>query len=206
MPIMRYHHLAMLAVAVGLLLAGLGAGIACNGEGSGQPSTGNPGLTQDEQAATATAVQEQQEMIGEFFEAWPLKSYTSFEEAEQVAGYHIPRASDEYPVAFGLTHLQWFPQFERPISNTEYTYPPLAPTSMGVVVGPSYFFGGDEESVAGKEHTTVGGKSGWLKEGDMSFFFDFICGEVDGYNVWCGASAPKEVGWETFEHFVSTLE
>jgi hypothetical protein len=169
----------------------------------GQDSSGNPGSPGAQQTLEAM---DEAEILRHLSETSPIKSYSSFDEAEQVAGYHIPRPSPEYPVAFGLTHLRWFPQFERPLSSTHYTYPPVAPTSIDVIVAPSYFFGGDEERFTGREHTTVGGKSGWLKEGDMSFFFSFVCGEIDGYNVWCAPSAPKEVGWEAFEHFVSTLE
>jgi hypothetical protein len=140
------------------------------------------------------------------FQGFPLGQYASFEEAEQIAGYHIPRPSAEYPVAFGQTSLRWFPQFDRPLSTTEYTYPPLAPTSIGVGVLPSYFYPhGDEGATEGKQ-TVMGSKSGWLKELDYSFTFTYGCGEVDGYNLWCSVSSPKEVAREAFEHFVSTLE
>ena len=123
-----------------------------------------------------------------------------------MAGYHIPRPSAEYPVAFGQTSLQWFPQFDRPLSTTEYTYLPLAPTSIGVGVLPSYFYAsGDEGATQGKE-TIFGSKSGWLKELGYSFTFTYGCGEIGGYNLWCSVSSPKEVPREAFEHFVSTLQ
>ena len=140
------------------------------------------------------------------FQGFPLGQYASFEEAEQIAGYHIPRPSAEYPVAFGQTSLRWFPQFDRPLSETQYTYPPLAPTSIGVIILPSYFYPNGDDSATNGEQTSVGSKSGWMNEGGYSFSFTYGCGEVDGYNLWCSVSAPNEVPREVFEHFVSTLQ
>jgi hypothetical protein len=192
----------LLAVCL-VLLAGLGAFAACLEYEREEPSSVNPD-TSDAQAALP--VMDQYETARSFFENAPLKQYSSFEDAEREAGYHIPRASPEYPVGFNQTTLQWFPQFDRPISTTLYTYPPLAPTSIYVVVGPSYYSRhGDEARMTG-EQATVGGKKGWIYPSDTSFEFNYLCGQIDGYNLWCGAAVVKDIGWEAFEHFVSTLQ
>jgi hypothetical protein len=183
------------------LLAGLSLFMAaCSG--IGHSSGTEPG----DNDAHSTEVAEQREIMRGFLEAYPVKSYTSFEEAEQVAGYHIPRASSEYPVGYGLTHLQWFPELERPFSETQYTYPPLAPTSIGVTVTPSYFYQGGDTGATDGEPMTVGGKTGWMNEDQTAWVFIFGCGSVDHVNVWCQVTGVKEIGWEAFEHFVSTLQ
>jgi len=185
-----------------LLLAGLGLFMACNGDGNDHSSGAEPA----ENEAEATKVEQQREIMRGFLGAYPFKSYASFEDAEQVAGYHIPRASAEYPVAFDQTTLQWFPQFDRPKSDTQYTFPPLAPTSIGVNVAPSYFYPeGDKGATSGKP-MTVGGKTGWMDDGKTAWVFVFDCGAVDDVKVWCQVTGVKEIGWESFDHFVSTLQ
>jgi hypothetical protein len=205
---MRRVQLTLAIATLPVIIAVL-AGLAIyTGLWASQDSSADPWSPS---AQETVELMDQAETARQFFEAFPTKSYTSFEEAEQVAGYHIPRPSDEYPLAFGLTHLTWFPQFERPLSETLYVCPPLDPldpnpTSFIVIVAPSYFSSlGDEGRMSGQA-TTVGGKTGWAKPTDISFVFNYLCGEIDGYNVWCSVSAPKEVGWEAFEQFVSTLE
>lgn len=139
------------------------------------------------------------------FEGFPIEGYSSFEEAEQVAGYHVPRPSPEYPASFGRTHLRWFPQFERPLSETHYSYPPDPSSFIYVLVRPSYF-SNDPTKLRSGRPMTVGGKSGWMLPDEDDYKLDYPCGEVDGYEVWCNVSASKDIGWEAFEHFVSTLE
>lgn len=187
-----------------LLLAGLGLFMACNGSGNGHSSGSDAGDNQ----AEATTVEQQRETMRGFLGAYPFKSYTSFEEAEQVAGYHIPHASAEYPVAFGHTTLQWFSQLDRPKSDTQYVYPPLAGTrtSIGVTVSPSYFYPKGDETVTSGKPMTVGGKAGWMLEEGFAWIFAFECGSVDDVKVWCQVMAGKEVGWEAFDQFVSTLQ
>jgi hypothetical protein len=192
-------------IAVGLLLCLLVVAVAFDWVEikGGQP----PSKTLD--APTAGGTQPTAEQEGKTpwpFEGFPLQDYTSFEEAERVAGYHIVRPSAEYPVSFGRTHLQWFPQFDRPLSTTEYTFPPLAPTSIGVIVNPNYANSKHDRALPGYHQTEVGGRAGWLKEGDLSWFFDFSCGEIDGHDLLCSVNAVKEIGWDAFEHFVSTLQ
>jgi hypothetical protein len=193
-------------VATGFLLVlALGLIVACNkGEGGAHVPSG-AGVTQED--ATATAVAEQRQIMGESLHGYPIKEYSSFEEAEHEAGYHIPRSS-EYPLAFGKTTLQWFPQFERPNSETQYVFPPVGdtPISVGVHVLPSYFYPeGDKTATSGKP-ATVGGKNGWLDDGETAWIFVFDCGTVDGVKVWCQVMAVKEIGWDAFDHFVSTLQ
>jgi hypothetical protein len=154
---------------------------------------------------TAAGLADQQEKASQFFDAFPLEDYASFEQAEQVAGYHIPRPSAEYPPAFGRTHLRWFPQFDSPLSETHYTYPPEPSTFIYVIVSPSYF-SNDPSKLTSGSATTVGGKNGWMQPDDDDFVFNYVCGEVDGYQVWLTAWALKEIGLEAFDHFVSTLQ
>jgi hypothetical protein len=191
--------IAALPVTVAVL-----AGLAIyTGLGADEDSSGNPGSPSVQETVEAM---DQAEIASQFFEAFPTKSYTSFEEAEQVAGYHIAHPSDEYPVAFGLTHLRWFPQFDRPLSSTHYTFPPLAPTSIGVNVKPSYYYPEGDKTAMDAEPMTVGGKTGWMHESETAWIFIFECGSLDGYRLWCQVMCVKKVGWEAFEHFVSTLE
>jgi hypothetical protein len=146
-----------------------------------------------------------EQVIGGFYEG--LKKYTSFEEAEAVAGYHILRPSSEYPVGYGLTYLRWLKDHERPLSQTQYTFPSLANTSIGVEVGPSYYYPEGDKTVMSGKPMTVGGKAGWmLEDTDIAWVFVFECGSVDDMKVWCQVTAVKEVGREAFDHFVSTLQ
>lgn len=164
-----------------LLLAGLGLFMACNGDGSGHSS----GADSAGNRAEATNVEQQREIMRGFLGAYPVKSYASFDEAEQVAGYHIPRASPEYPVAFGETTLQWFPQFDRLNSETQYIFPPVedTPMSVGVNVALSYFYPeGDKGATSGKP-MTVGGKTGRMDDGKTAWVFVFDCGSVDDVKV-----------------------
>jgi hypothetical protein len=154
---------------------------------------------------TAAGLADQQEKASQFFDAFPLKEYASFEEAEQAAGYHIPHPSPEYPPSFGRTHLRWFPQFERPLSETHYSYPPEPSVFIYVIVSPSYF-SNDPATLTSGHSMTIGGKSGWMQPDDDDFLFNYPCGQVDGYEVWCSVSALKEIGENAFEQFMSTLQ
>jgi hypothetical protein len=199
---MRPHHPRRLVIAFAVLL-GLSLLVACNGGGDEGASVDNAGTAQDSAPGSSKEMAEQ--VIGGLFESF--KSYTSFEEAEQVAGYHILRPSSEYPVAYGLTYLQWSPRNrERPLSETNYTYPSIAPGGIRVNVVPSYFYPeGDKTATSGKP-LTVGGKAGWLDEEHINWVFVFDCGSVDDVKLWCQVTAGKEIGWEAFDHFVSTLQ
>jgi len=191
-------------IAVGMLVVLFGALLAsdCVQIESKEPSSETLDAPSAQGAAAAT---DQEEKASEFFGAFPAKSYTSFEEAEQAAGYHIPRASPDYPLALGVTHLQWFPQFDRPLSETHYTYPPLPSTFIYVIVMPSYFSRDPSDWTSGRA-MTVGGKAGWMPPDDSMFRFSYPCGQVDGYEVWCHMRGDKKIGWEAFDHFVSTLQ
>jgi hypothetical protein len=188
-----------------LLLAGLGLFMACSGDGNGHSSGAEPAENQ----AEATRVEQQRDVMSQFLGAYPVKSYASFEEAEQVAGYHIPRPTPEYPIAYNLTHLQWFPQFDRPFSETHYGLPPVGDTPMWaqVNVSPSYFYYEGDKGATRGEPTNAGGKAGWMAPGyDKSWVFIFECGAVDDVKLYCQVMAGKDIGWEAFEHFVSTLQ
>jgi len=147
--------------------------------------------------------------MNQFLGAYPVKGYASFEEAEQVAGYHILRPSSEYPIAYNLTNLRWFPQFDRPFGETHYGLPPVGDTPMWaqVNVSPSYFYYEGDKGATRGEPMTVGGRAGWMAPGyDKSWVFIFECGAVDDVKLYCQVMAGQDIGWEAFDHFVSTLQ
>jgi hypothetical protein len=198
----RFSFCKVAAVGV-LLLGSLSLFVACSGGEGDQASVSNDGTAQDNPPWASKEMAEQ--VIGRLFEG--LESYTSFEEAEAVAGYHIPRPSSEYPVAYGLTYLQWSPKSrERPLSETKYHFVPIPDVAIGVVVRPSYSYPEGDKTATSGESTTVGGKAGWMLREDTAWVFVFECGSVDDVKVWCQVTAVKEIGWEAFDHFVSTLQ
>ncbi len=138
-------------------------------------------------------------MIGSF----GLQEFSSISDAERVAGYHIPEPSADYPMGFDQTALRNLRGYRRPMSSTEYTYAPLAPTSIGLVVAPSYDWSG---SLAKGTNTLVGGHQGWLMRNDaIAITFAFTCGTVDGVDVWCVVRAPAEVGLPAVDDFVASV-
>lgn len=152
----------------------------------------------------------QDDVAAGFFDAFPDKSYTSFEEAEAVAGFRIPRAGDAYPVGFGLTHLQWFPGNDVPVSQTEYTYPPLAPTSIGITVGPASLWAlkdgtSGEEVLMRGEPSMIGDKQGFAEFGETGWLFSFRCGSTGAEDVWCVVRAHSKIGRQGFEEFVASI-
>ena len=91
------------------------------------------------------------------------------------------------PVASNLTHLRWFPQFDRPFSETHYDVPAAETHARSSVdVKPSYFYYQGDKGATDGEPMTVGGKAGWmLTEDDIGCVFVFHCGSVDDVKVWC---------------------
>jgi hypothetical protein len=138
------------------------------------------------------------------FDSAPVRGY-SFAEAERLAGFRIPR-SNLYPIAYANaeTYLQWIDERERPISETQYTYPPDAPSSIGVVVGPAYYWGGDDTWTANTP-AIVGGRDGWLSAGDSARSFAFKCGAVEDETVWCVIRAPSVVTDSDLDQFVASV-
>ncbi|HYM16057.1 MAG TPA: hypothetical protein VEZ14_10905, partial [Dehalococcoidia bacterium] len=122
-------------------------------------------------------------------------------------GYHIPRPATDYPVAFSHadTYLQFRPGAPMPISKTQYTFLPLAPTSIGVAVGPGVYWDGDA-TWTGAEATTIGGKSGYLIQSDSGRSFAYETARAPlGQIIWCVIQAPSAITMDDFEKFVSTL-
>jgi hypothetical protein len=160
-------------------------------------------------AATASAPG-QDDVAAGFFDDFPSKSYTSFEEAESVAGFRIPRAGEAYPVGFGLTHLQWFPGNDMPVSHTEYAYTPQASTSIGIAVGPASLWAlkdgtRGEEVLTRGDPTTIGDKQGFGNFGETLWLFNFRCGSTGAEDVWCVVRAHSKVGRQGFDEFVSSI-
>jgi hypothetical protein len=131
----------------------------------------------------------------------------SFAEAERRAGFHIPRPSGEFPVAYANseTHIRvanggWL------ISATEYSYPPLAPTSMGVTVAASGFWGGDASFFDGDhERVYIGGKDGWMARYENATTFAYACGEMQHETIWCVVRAPNTIPESVLEDFLESL-
>jgi hypothetical protein len=132
--------------------------------------------------------------------------YASIEEAEQVAGFHIPRAGREYPVS--STYLTWYPGEDRPESDTCYDLPGAARRSFSVKVGPYYHFhyahlGG---SIVHGQPMTMGGRSGrMVRDDEVRWRFAFECGSVDDVTVWCEVRGDKDQGLEALEAFIASI-
>jgi hypothetical protein len=127
-----------------------------------------------------------------------------------VAGYRIPRAGDAYPIGFGQTSLQWFPGNETPLSHTEYTYQPLAPTSIGIAVGPAFLWAlkdgtPGEDILTSGDPTTIGDKQGYAKFGQIGWLFSFRCGSTGGEDIWCVVRAHSKIGRQGFDAFVASI-
>jgi hypothetical protein len=170
------------------MLALVAPGIAC---GSARPPS-------DDQTGTTTGVPSY------VFDDVRELDFTSVEEAANVAQFDIPQPSAAYPMATGKTHLRFLPQFERPVSETQYAYVPLFPTSFTVNVGPSYFWRGDETWTSGMP-TQIGGLEGWMSEDGFVRDFAYKCGAIDSVTVWCVVRAPLKIAKPDFEAFVDTL-
>jgi hypothetical protein len=139
-------------------------------------------------------------------EASETEYYASIEEAEQVAGFHIPRAGPEYPVNYTL--LTWDPGKDLPLSETSYEVPGIPRRFFGLEVGPRYYYPyptQDRPTVEG-EPMTIGGKSGWIvSENEFGWDFAFECGSVDDLTVWCEAGRGRDEGFDAFEAFIASI-
>lgn len=186
-----------------LLLVGAAPGLAAR---CLESPRGSPTATVERRADPS-----KEERAREFFDAFPSQEFRNFEEAEAVAGFRIPRAGVDYPVAFGKTHLQWYPDGERPISQTQYSIPPALKMSVGIIVGVESSWDqrdgtpGASVLMLGDERV-VGGKAGWFRRtGETGMNFSYRCGEAGREAVWCIIRASTEVGEKGFEAFVSSV-
>jgi hypothetical protein len=189
----------MFVVAALLLIA---TSASCRSDGAQQTATNA--------ATDATPGASDERLTDDVLEAAPFKAYSSFELAEVDAGYDIPRAGEEYPVTFGLTHLRWWPPSDVPLSSTDYDYPPLAPASFGISVAPESFW--RSRSPDGQflprtgESTSIGGRDGWVRWGDTLWVFSYQCGVSRAGPLWCVVEADPDVGREAFEAFIESIE
>lgn len=119
--------------------------------------------------------------------------FFSIDDAEARAGFHIPVPDAYYPMAFGRTYVQRVQDGTGTLSTTQYTYPPLAPHSIGVDAGPAAVFNvSDFEQKASR---VLGSRGGWLVRNDNTAIqFAFEYGETDGTALWCVVLAPAEIG------------
>ena len=135
-----------------------------------------------------------------------LTAYSSYADAEAVAGYHIPH-SDLYPPSHkeNTVVLRTLPRGNpdwRPYAESLYDYPPLTPESFTVDVGPSYDWGGDSTFTSGTP-TSIGGRSGWLIHGGVKFAYK--CGTIDDVTLWCSVTGPSELPADKFAEFVASI-
>lgn len=132
--------------------------------------------------------------------------YESIEEAEQVAGFGIPRAGAEYPVNYTL--LTWYAGDDRPLGETSYDVPGVPQRAFGLKVGPYYHFhyAHLDGSIVHGEPMTIGGRSGrMVRDDDVRWRFAFECGSVDDVTVWCEVGARKDLGFDAFEAFIASI-
>jgi hypothetical protein len=185
-----------------LLLVGLVA-VACpfrQGEQAKSNATAVPSVTQsaDDRARQS-------------FDSFRDQDFASIGAAEQVAGFRIPRPSPSYPMSFDQTTLRWFRGDVRPVSITEYTYVPMAPTSIDLTIGPEHNWDQNdgksgEQILSYGTPTAILGRDGWLVQQNGGLFFSFHCGEVDGAPVWCNVTAASKIGRAAFDDFVSSIQ
>lgn len=115
-------------------------------------------------------------------------------------------------MSFGLTHLQWFPGDDRPVSRTEYTYLPMAPSSIGISVGPSSLRDQSDDTpgdavLTEGEPRVIGGRSGWVSRiGDQGIVFSYRCGEIQGESLWCLVRAATKFGEQVLHDFVASIQ
>ena len=131
----------------------------------------------------------------------------SYEDAEGILGVHIPRPSIDYPVAYSHAdvYLQSQPGASLPRVETQYTFVPLAPTSIGLIVAPGEYWNGDGTWTEA-EAITIGGKSGYRIRDDGGRSFAYECGRGPrDESVWCVASASAAIEDSDFDKFVGSL-
>ena len=163
-------------------------------------------------SGTPTGTQESQaQRANEFFNSFTDKDFTSVTEAEQVAGFRIPQPDGSYPRASNRTILRWFSGERRPTAESQYTYVPKAPTSIGLTVGPAYDWDrkdGTSGEVVLSYGTPmrIGQRDGFFTHSQGGFEFSFHCGTVDGVAVWCIVRTTDRIGRAAFDAFVSSIQ
>lgn len=144
------------------------------------------------------------EVYGRSFIEEHTSEFRSFEEAEDHAGYHILRPSDEFTLVGGVTYLESWLQPEgesSPASRSVYSSGGGGSLLLQIVPS-SYPIG---EPPNHSRLTTVGGKEGWQVEDDYRMF-GWDCGSTDsGTGLVCMAIAVFDVEDVTFERFVDSL-
>jgi hypothetical protein len=173
---------------------------ACEWEGRSTPPTASP---QGDERETARA----------FFGSYRDQDFTSYEDAERAAGFRIPRPSPEYPLAFNSITLRTFPGGKPPTAEAQYFYPPMAPNSIGLVVGAEDSWAlkdgtsGRDVLTYGKA-TVIGGKNGWLNRDDrIAMSFSFQCGALHAEeSLWCVVRSGSPITRVVFEAFIASIE
>jgi hypothetical protein len=192
----RIHVLAALIACLLLCLSVLV--VSCRNKAS-------VGTSMPPELSTVSSPEAQSTNAAELFDRYPSRDFGSFEEAEAAAGYRIVRGPTEFPVSYDVTHLQWFPQFARPMSRTQYTYPPLAPTSIGLSMAPAYWWGDDQSMMNGRA-IELGGRTAWVQSDHLALDYALMCGSIDGLTLWCRVLCPASVGQTVCNEFVSNLQ
>jgi hypothetical protein len=160
----------------------------------------------------------QKETAQAFFERFPSREYESFAEAEEAAGFHIPRPAAEFPNLHGnTTFLQWLPSVSAPVSESYYA---PSPESVQSQLGNPYksnilvrvavsglFRDGDATMMQGTE-VRFGSKLGWLTEsvGNYGLLFNYACGNLNAETLWCTVEERNGIDRGTIERFVESLQ
>jgi hypothetical protein len=120
-------------------------------------------------------------------------TYTSVQEAEQAAGFHIPAAGSEYSVTD--TYLERWGDDGWPSSHTSYAVAGVANRVISVIVEPHDYLDTPRYTfVEDGTPTTIGGRAGWIIGEDEAARWRtlvFVCGTVDDLKVWCEVSAHE---------------
>jgi hypothetical protein len=134
--------------------------------------------------------------------SFTISRFTSFDEAESVAGYHIPRTST-YPLRWGFVYLQPSP---RPSSAPEARAIYVGPRETSLhfhVLAPGVWSEGPPGGSLRK--ATLGGWEGEVLEDEDDYAeFAFQCTEFEGSRLWCVISAPDQ-NLDELDQFLATL-
>lgn len=131
--------------------------------------------------------------------------FDDFTAAEAAAGFHILRPSGDYPIAAGgKTSARMMGGSL--VSMTQYTYPPLAPSSIGVDVAPAPKESRHLLEFERAPERTFGAHTGRLLRDDgTALEFIWYCGGADSPLIWCRVYGSAEIGIDAFGEFVATM-
>lgn len=133
-----------------------------------------------------------------------IREYDSFEDAEEEAGYHIPRPADDFVLLDGTVYVETYlrPEDEEaPAVRSAYVSQDGDQLSFQVFPSTYDFV---EPRSRGLEKT-IGGKEGWIVD-EVMRFFAWECGTAaSGTDLYCLVLADQDIDDSTYETFVASL-